>query len=59
METATLTRGSSGKLKATQKSMERRMSGVSLMNKLRNTVIRKRIGVTDVMERVALLKWRG
>ena len=46
------------KLKVAQRAMERAMLGVSLRDMIRNTVIRKRTGVTDIAQRVGTLKWR-
>lgn len=56
MEAATLTKKRFEKLETTQKSVERRMLGVTLKDMLRNTTIQERIRVTNVVERIAKLK---
>lgn len=56
-ETLTLTTVSANKLKRTQRKMERSMLGVSLRDHIRNEEIRQRTGVTDVIARIARLKW--
>ncbi|XP_050306270.1 uncharacterized protein LOC126743283 [Anthonomus grandis grandis] len=54
----TLTKRSAERLRATQRAMERAMLGTSLRDHIRNDEIRRRTKVTDVMRRVAELKWR-
>lgn len=39
--------------------MGRRMLGISLRDRVRNREIRDRTKVTDIVEKVATLKWRG
>lgn len=56
-ETLTLTTTSAKKLRITQRRMERSMLGVSLRDHIRNEDLRARTGVTDVIYRVAKLKW--
>ena len=51
--TATLIR----RLKVAQRAMERIMLGISLRDKVRNTIIRERTKVVDVGYRAAKLKW--
>lgn len=57
METATLTKKISKKLKTTEKSEERKMLGVNLRDMLKNTTIRERTRVTDIVKRIEKLKW--
>lgn len=56
-ETLTLTKTIGLKLRVIQRSMERSMLGVSLQDKIRNEDLRSRTRVTDVIIRVAQLKW--
>lgn len=58
METATLTVKSSNKLRVAQRAMERAMLNISLRDKIRNKEIRERTKVRDVMEEIAVKKWR-
>jgi hypothetical protein len=58
LETVTLSKLSAERLRVTQRAMERAMLGVSLRDRIRNTEIRKRTQVTDVIQRIASLKWR-
>lgn len=58
LETTTLTQKSAERLRTTQRAMERSMLGISLRDKIRNTEIRRRTKVKDIIERVAELKWR-
>ncbi|CAH2216333.1 jg18744 [Pararge aegeria aegeria] len=53
-----------GRLRVTQRAMERAMLGVSLRDQIRNEEIRRRTRVTDIAQRVAKLKklkwqWAG
>lgn len=56
-ETLTLTTASARKLRTTQRKMERSMLGVSLRDHIRNEDLRRRTGVTDVIQQIASLKW--
>lgn len=56
-ETRTLTIGLVQKFKVAQHAVERAMLGVSLVVRIRNELIRKRTGVTDIARRVSTLKW--
>ena len=38
--------------------MERALLGISLRERIHNENIRRRTGVTDVIERIAKLKWQ-
>lgn len=58
LETMTLTKESARKLQRTQRAMERQMLGISLRDKIRSEDIRRRTNVTDILERVARLKWQ-
>ncbi|CAH2234633.1 jg15228 [Pararge aegeria aegeria] len=42
-----------GRIKVTQRAMERAMLGVSLCDQIRNVEIRRRTRVTDIAQRVA------
>ncbi|CAH2267521.1 jg22609 [Pararge aegeria aegeria] len=46
------------RLRITQRAMERAMLGVSLRDQIRNEEIRRRTRVTDIVQRVAKLKWK-
>ena len=56
-ETLTLTTASANKLMVTQRKMERSMLGVSLRDHIRNEDLRRRTGVTDVVNQIRKLKW--
>lgn len=56
-ETLTLTVKSAEKLRVAQRAMERAMLGISLRDHIRNSEIRKRSRVTDVMRTISELKW--
>jgi len=56
-ETLTITKASANKLRVAQRAMERAMLGVSLRDRMTNEWIRQQTKVTDVMERIASLKW--
>ncbi|CAH2267916.1 jg8378 [Pararge aegeria aegeria] len=60
-ETWSLTMGPIRRLRVTQRAMERAMLGVSLRDQIRNAEIRRRTRVTDIAQRVAMLKrqWAG
>ncbi|CAH2232993.1 jg19868 [Pararge aegeria aegeria] len=45
-------------LRVTQRAMERAMLGVSLPDQIRNEEIRRRTKVTDIAQRVAMLRWQ-
>ncbi|CAH2208231.1 jg27972 [Pararge aegeria aegeria] len=46
------------RLRVTQRAMERAIVGVSLRDKIRNVEIRRRTRVTDIAQRIDLLKWQ-
>ena len=56
-ETLTLTLTSARNLKVTQRKMERSMLGLNLRDHVKNEDLRRRSGVTDIIERIAILKW--
>jgi len=56
-ETLTITKASAKKLRVAQRAMERAMLGISLRDKMTNEWIRQQTKVTDVMVRIASLKW--
>ena len=58
LETMSLTKRSAQRLQVTQRAMERSMLGVSLRDKIRNETLRSKTKLTDVMHRVAKLKWQ-
>ena len=58
LETMTLTERSVNRLRTTQRAMERAILGILLRERIRNQNIRRRTGVTDVIERTAKLKWQ-
>ena len=64
-ETLALTKAKTNQLRICQRAMERAMMGISLRDRVRNEVIRRRSGVTDVVERMARQNgagrgtWRG
>ena len=55
-ETLTLTTTSANKLMVTQRKMERSMLGVSLLDHIRNEDLRRKTGVTDVVNKIRKLK---
>lgn len=57
-ETWTLTVKRIHRFKVTQRAMERAMLGISLRDKIRNDVIRKRTKVTDIASKISKLKWQ-
>ena len=57
-ETWTLTDAVMYKLKVAQRAMERAMLRISLRDRIRNEVIRRRSGVVDIGSRIARLKWQ-
>ncbi|CAH2267506.1 jg22594 [Pararge aegeria aegeria] len=57
-ETWSLTMGLIRRLRVTQRAVERAMLGVSLRDQFRNEEIRRRTRVTDIAQRVAMLKWQ-
>ncbi|CAG9133443.1 unnamed protein product [Plutella xylostella] len=57
-ETWTLTVGLVHRFKVAQRAMERAMLGVSLMDRIRNEVIRQRTKVTDIAVKICKLKWQ-
>lgn len=58
IETKPLTLQSANRLWVMQRAMERRMLGISLRDRIRNTEIRKMSKVIDVVGKSASLKWR-
>lgn len=56
-ETLTLTKTSANKIRTTQRAMERSMLGLTLRDRITNTELRRRSGVTDAIERISTLKW--
>lgn len=56
-ETLTLTKASENKLRVAQRAMERSMIGITLRDRMTNEWLRQQTKVTDVMERIASLKW--
>ncbi|CAH2238184.1 jg13018 [Pararge aegeria aegeria] len=56
-KTWSLTIGLIGRLRVTQRAIERAMLGVPLRDKIRNEEIRRRSRVTDIPQKVAKLKW--
>lgn len=57
METSTLTKKSASRLQVTQRRMERSMLGITLRDRMSNEDLRRRTRVTDVIIRIAKLKW--
>ena len=53
----TLKERSVNRLRTTQRAMERAMLGITLRETIHNEYIRRSTGVTDVIERIAKLKW--
>ena len=58
LETTAINRANAEKLRVHQRAIERRMLGISLRDKIRNTEIRRRTKVSDVMEKISRLKWK-
>ncbi|KAM0735271.1 LINE-1 retrotransposable element ORF2 protein [Formica fusca] len=58
LETATLTVSSANRLRVCQRAIERAMLGISLRDHIPNKEVRRRTRITDVVERVARLKWQ-
>ena len=57
-ETWTTTKFLEQKLTTAQRAMERQMLGVTIRDKIRNTVIRKVTQVKDIMNKIKEAKWR-
>ncbi|CAG9834409.1 unnamed protein product [Diabrotica balteata] len=57
-ETLTLTKAAATKLRVTQRRMERSTLGITLRDRITNEDIRRRTGVTDIIKKIARLKWR-
>jgi hypothetical protein len=57
-ETWTLTARLVHKFKVTQRAMLRAMLEDSLLDRIRNQVIRQRTKVTDIAHRISMLKWQ-
>lgn len=58
LETITLTKNSAYRLTTTQRAVERSMLGTFMKNRVRTKDITKRTGVTNVIKRIAEMKWR-
>jgi hypothetical protein len=58
LETMAITRKMAEQLRVTQRAMERAMLNISLRDKIPNTEIRRRTKVTDIMEKIATLRWQ-
>ena len=56
-QTWSLTKELSSKLQTTQRSMERKMLGIKLQDKVPCTTIRQKTGVTDVLKHTLKQKW--
>ena len=56
-QTWSLTKELSSKLQTTQRSMERKMLGIKLQDKVPCTTIRQKTGVTDVLKYALTQKW--
>ena len=54
----TITRKTAEQLRVAQRAMERIMLGVTIREKIRNTHIRQKTKLIDVVKRVASLKWQ-
>ena len=57
-ETWSITKELEQKLTTTQRAMERKMMNLSLRDRVNHKIIRKKTGVTDIMEKVRQSKWR-
>ena len=57
-QTWSLTEVSVKKLETSQQAMERRMLNVKLKDRIRNTTIRQRTKVTDIVQYVTNTKWK-
>ena len=57
-ETWSTTQDLEQKLITTQRAMERRMLGITIRDRVRNSEIRSKTGVKDIMERIGEAKWR-
>lgn len=57
-ETWALTKHHRNMLEHCQRAMERNMIGIKKQDKIRNTVIRSKTKVTDILSRIDSLKWR-
>ena len=58
LKTMTLTEKSVNSLRTTQRAMERAMLGISLRERIQNENIRRRSGVTDVIDHIVNLKFQ-
>ena len=47
------------KLETSQRAMERKLLNVKLKDRTRNTIIKRRTRVTDVVQYVTNTKWKG
>ena len=57
-QTWSLTKASVKNLETSQRAMERRMLNVKLKDRIRNTTIRQRTRVTDIVQHVTNTKWK-
>ena len=57
-ETLTLTKYTVEKLEVAQRKMERAMLGIRIQDRVRNSEIRRRTGVQDIIRRITTLKWK-
>ena len=57
-QTWSLTKALVKKLETSQRAMERRMLNVKLKDRIRNTTIRQRTRVTDIVQYVTNTKWK-
>ena len=57
-ETWVLTKAHIQKLQVCQRAMERSMLGIKIKDKIRNTIIRERTEVIDIIDKICRQKWR-
>lgn len=58
LETMAMTKKTANQIRVMQRAMERVMLGIGLRDRKRNEDIRQKTRVTDVIERIAELKWQ-
>lgn len=58
LETMAITKKTAERLRVTQRSMERIMLSVSIRDKIRNSIIRDKTKLIDVIETITPLKWQ-
>ncbi|CAG9834789.1 unnamed protein product [Diabrotica balteata] len=56
-ETLTLIKTTIDKIRLTQRAMERSIIGITIRDKVPNIEIRRRTGITDADEKIAMAKW--